>query len=110
MSSKLIGLLLALVLLGGVSSWMWSRQLAGRQPASEVFDTRIKCNREECAGEAVIKLPYMFDGFPIDCPKCGHRSAYLLTRCPGCQTSYANVDFRKTLRHCAKCGAELPPE
>jgi rRNA maturation protein Nop10 len=45
--------------------------------------------------------------FPVKCPKCGERTAFILTRCPACNAPYA-LDLKHPLDKCPKCGADLP--
>lgn len=102
-------LIVVLVVLIGFVAFRCAKHEKVDQPPA-FSNIKLKCSRAECGHEHTAKLALNFNAFPVDCPQCGQRTAYLLTTCPGCQTHYANVDFRERVQHCAKCGAELPPE
>lgn len=80
---------------------------------SAVFSTPkqpvlLKCSAADCGNEFTADLPVRFKDYPVKCPKCGQRTAFLLQHCWKCDAPYA-LDTQHPLQTCPKCGAALHP-
>jgi len=103
MNKKVVAILVLFVLAGGIWFLRSGKQML--MPAG--VDYVLKCSRAECGDEFTTKLAAGYKKFPVKCPKCGERSAFILTRCPACNAPYA-LDLKHPLDKCPKCGADLP--
>ena len=65
------------------------------------------CASADCGNEFKQLLPVKFQAYPVKCPKCGQRSAYILTHCWKCNAAYP-LDLKHPLDKCPKCNCDLP--
>jgi DNA-directed RNA polymerase subunit RPC12/RpoP len=69
--------------------------------------TLLKCSAADCGNEFTAELPVRFKDYPVKCPKCGQRTAFILQHCWKCDATYA-LDRQHPLQTCPKCGCALP--
>ncbi len=67
----------------------------------------LKCSTAECGNEFTAELPLHFKDYPVKCPKCNQRTAFILQHCWKCDAAYA-FDAKHPPQTCPKCGSTLP--
>lgn len=101
--SQLVILIGVAVLLAGV----WLARGGAAMFSTPKTERLLLCGSADCANEFKAQLPVKFQDYPVKCPKCSQRTAFVLTRCWKCDAPYA-LDMKRPLDKCPKCGCDLP--
>lgn len=98
--------ILLVVAVGFAGVWFFRGGAAVFSPPKH--PTLLKCSAADCGNEFTADLPAHFKDYPVKCPKCGQRTAFILQHCWKCDATYA-FDAKHPLQTCPKCGCNLPP-
>jgi DNA-directed RNA polymerase subunit RPC12/RpoP len=99
--------LLILIGVAAVLAVIWLMRGGSALFATPKNERQLICSVADCANEFKTELPVKFQDYPVKCPKCAQRTAFVLTRCWRCNAAYA-LDMKHQLDKCPKCGCELP--
>jgi hypothetical protein len=79
------------------------------KPAATTADFHVVCSDPNCGYHFVIHRKFGFDDFPVECPKCHHKTGVSARRCnsPTCDGRWvAPLQTDQGLK-CPLCGAKL---
>ena len=94
---------------GGALIGMMIPQPANARPRATTADYHVICMNPYCGKEFVIRKPFGFDRFPVECPHCKQRTGERAVRCTSsmCRGRWVIPQEVDDWRRCPHCGDPL---
>ena len=80
---------------------------ADAQPPAREADYHVVCSNRACQSHFVIRRPFGFERFPVECPKCSQPTGERARRCwsPTCQGRWVAPSGRTGEFRCPICSS-----